>query len=161
MIPNPFFRPPIPPDTPQSTKCSPRWASAAWRRLESWKLAFPPSTTASPPESTAASSSIIVSVGSPPGGRGGGSRGRAMALGGREVPSRLRVDERAEGVALAGDGQVRGVAGYELEEPAGPRSALVELAGRMQVARPVADGGGPFRGIAAGAADPSQRRATR
>src|SRR3990170_410842 len=86
--------------------------------------------------------------------------GQAMGLEGREVAVRLRVDERAEGVALAGDGQVRGVAGYELEEPAGPRSAFVELAGRMQVARPVADGGGPFRGIAEGEADPSQRRVT-
>src|SRR3954451_17688457 len=57
-----------------------------------------------------------------------------------EVAGRLRVDQLSERVRPARDREVVGMVGCELEEPAGRRTALVELARRMQEARPIAGG---------------------
>ena len=58
----------------------------------------------------------------------------------REVALRLGVDQPAERVRPARDRAVDRVVGGELEEPAARRAALVELAGRVEEARPVAGG---------------------
>jgi len=58
------------------------------------------------------------------------------------VSDRLGVDQLAEGVGLARDLAVVGVFGHQLQEPADRGAALVQLSGRVQEARPVADGRG-------------------
>ena len=62
--------------------------------------------------------------------------GQVVRLDRSEVAGRLRVDELAEGVRPTWDGPVMRMVGRELEEPADGRPALVELARRMQEARP-------------------------
>ena len=62
--------------------------------------------------------------------------GRAQ---GGEVAERLRHLERGEAEALSGDGQVLVRRGEDHEDRRG-RPALVELAGRVQIARAVAHG---------------------
>ena len=65
-----------------------------------------------------------------------------------DVAHRLGADEGAEGVVLAGDGQVAaGVARY-LDEHARVGPSFVQLAGGVEKARAIAEGGGHFEGIA-------------
>ena len=66
-----------------------------------------------------------------------------------EVPERLRGDERAERFVPAGNRQVTLRIGGELEEDAARRPALVELPGRVEEARPEAEGGGDAERVAA------------
>ena len=81
------------------------------------------------------------------------------AVGGdrRVVAVGLRVDELAEGVRPAGDVAVGRVVGGELEEPARRGAALVELAGRVEEARPVASGRGAAGRVAEPPADAGHR----
>ena len=58
----------------------------------------------------------------------------------REVAGGLGVDQLAERVRPAGDRPVGRVVRGQLDEPADRGAALVELAGRVQEARPVAGG---------------------
>src|SRR5918992_1093688 len=63
---------------------------------------------------------------------------QAVAAQRLQVAVGLRVEQRAERERHAGDGEVDLAAVAQLEEAAGRRAALVELAGRVQEARPVA-----------------------
>src|SRR5919109_75059 len=62
----------------------------------------------------------------------------AVAAHGLEVAGRLGVDQRAERIGLGGNLEILGEVVHELEEAPRRRPALVELAGRVQVARAVA-----------------------
>src|SRR3954447_3346629 len=66
------------------------------------------------------------------------SRAAAALLQRRVVARRLCADEPAEAERLAGDGELVALVVDHLQKQAGVRAALVELARRMQVARPVA-----------------------
>ena len=79
----------------------------------------------------------------------------------REVAGRLGVDELAEGVRPAGDRPVGRMVGGQLEEPADRRAALVELAGRVEEARPVAGGRGAAGPVAEQSPDARERRVAR
>ena len=59
-----------------------------------------------------------------------------------EVALGLGVDQPAERVGPTGDRSVDRMVRRQLDEPASRRAALVELAGRVQEARPVAGGRG-------------------
>ena len=74
--------------------------------------------------------------------------GPARVAQGRGVAGRLRVDERAEAVRAAGDGQVGGLVGQHLQEDPGRRAALVQLARRVQVARAEARRGRDAQAVA-------------
>src|SRR3954468_11715832 len=67
-----------------------------------------------------------------------------------EVADRLRVLQVAEGVARARDLHVFVAVVHELNEQAGGRTTLVELAGRVQEPRSVAEGGGGLGLVADG-----------
>ena len=77
-----------------------------------------------------------------PGRPTGGSRSdrQAVRLERVEVAQRLRIDEHPERLLAAGMGRSSRMAGDQLQEAAGRRAALVQLAGRVQEARPVAEG---------------------
>src|SRR5215471_3595696 len=65
-----------------------------------------------------------------------------------QIAQRLRVSQGGEAVALAGDRQIGGRVGGDLQEHAVVGAALVQLPGRVQEARAVADGGGVAAAIA-------------
>ena len=84
-------------------------------------------------------------------------RAAAAALEHLQIAQRLRVAQGGEGVALAGDGQIGRRVRGQLQEDARVRAALVQLAGRVQEARAVADGRRVARAVAAGDAHAGQR----
>ena len=84
--------------------------------------------------------------------------GRSCAAMAAKSPVGLGVDELAEGVRPARDRAVVGVVGGELEEPADRGAALVELAGRVQEARPVAGRGRAPRRVAEQGPDAAEGR---
>ena len=69
-------------------------------------------------------------------------RPQAALAQGRQVAGGLRLLERGEAVGAPGIGDVVGVVADHLDEHAGGRAALVELAGGVQEARAEAEGGG-------------------
>src|SRR6478672_6361966 len=79
---------------------------------------------------------------------------QVVGLDRREVALGLGVDQAAERVRPARDRPIVRVVRGELEEPADRRAALVELAGRMEEARPVAGGRGAVGRVAEHRADP-------
>ena len=90
---------------------------------------------------------------------------QAHALGGQperaqrfQVADRLGVLERRERVRLAGDLDVLGPVVEQLQEAPGLRAALVELAGRVQEARAVAERGRRLRRVADRLAQLGDRR---
>ena len=91
-------------------------------------------------------------------GRDGSRRtGSSCASSAPKSPERLGVDELAEGVRPCPGSAGRRVVGGQLEEPAGRRAALVELAGGVEEARAVAGRRGPLRRVAQ---EPSRIRAS-
>ena len=85
------------------------------------------------------------------------STGQAVRLERGEVAQRLGVDEHPEGLLAARDGQVVGVARDQLQEAARRRAALVQLPGRVQEPRAVAQGRGVPCPVAQQRLDPAQR----
>src|SRR5689334_10428798 len=63
---------------------------------------------------------------------------QVMALDRREVALRLGIDQPAERIRPAGDRTIDPMVRRQLDEPADRRTALVELARRMEEARAVA-----------------------
>ena len=74
-----------------------------------------------------------------------------------EVALGLGIDQLAERVGPARDRPIDGVVRRQLEEPAGRRTALVQLAGRMEEARTVARGRRRAGRVAEEQADPAER----
>src|SRR4051794_1070322 len=75
-------------------------------------------------------------------------RRQPMVAQDQQVAVRLRALEGLEGGGLARDREVVVGDVQQLQEAADRRSALVQLAGRVQVARPVAEGRGHGRAVA-------------
>ena len=59
-----------------------------------------------------------------------------------EIAERLGLLQDAERESLAGNLEILHVVPHDLKENTGVGAALVQLAGRVQIARSVADGGG-------------------
>src|SRR6188768_3329655 len=78
---------------------------------------------------------------------------QVVALERLEVARRLRIDELSEGVRPVRDGTVDRMVRGELDEPADRRAALVQLPGRMEEPRTVAEGGRTPRRVAQQAPD--------
>ena len=84
----------------------------------------------------------------------GGSECLGIALG-------LGIDEPAEGVGPARDLEIVGMLLRQLEEPADRRTALVELARRVEEAWPVAGRRGPAGPVPDQGAEPAEGRVAR
>src|SRR5271165_6149713 len=74
-----------------------------------------------------------------------------------EIAQRLRLLEHTEGKLLARDVHIIDVAGRDLDEYSGVRTALVELPGGVQEARAVTSGGCDFLLVADGDANLQQQ----
>ena len=74
--------------------------------------------------------------------QGGPRRPQAVAVEGQQVAVGLGVLQLGEREGLAGDGRVARVVAHELQEQAGGRAALVQLAGGVEETRSDAERGG-------------------